>query len=191
MRRFFFVRLRRVDNNHSIREKMVEEGNKLVAEGILDDARDLFYLYSDEMDSLAKGELVNCKTIIQGRKAAMDQESKRTHLPRVIASDGYCFFGGSARATNVDSASMLASTKTKLNRGEVLCCHGTDPSWTPLFLSAGALVMDVGGIMTHGSVVAREYGIPAVVGLEKVTERLKTGQLVRVDGSSGTVRIVE
>ena len=82
-------------------------------------------------------------------------------------------------------------TKTKLNQGEVLCCHGTDPSWTPLFLSAGALVMDVGGIMTHGSVVAREYGIPAVVGLEKVTERLKTGQLVRVDGSSGTVHIVE
>ena len=67
----------------------------------------------------------------------------------------------------------------------------TDPSWTPLFLSAGALVMEVGGLMTHGSVVAREYGIPAVVGLEKVTERLTEGQMVRVDVSNGTVEIID
>ena len=61
-----------------------------------------------------------------------------------------------------------------MTQGEILCCHGTDPSLTPLFLSSGALVMEVGGLMTHGSVVAHEYGIPAVVGLEKVTERLTT-----------------
>jgi pyruvate,water dikinase len=74
--------------------------------------------------------------------------------------------------------------------GEILVCPGTDPAWTPLFLAAAGLVMEVGGLMTHGSVVAREYGIPAVVGVDRVTERLKTGQRVRVDGSSGQVTIL-
>ena len=64
---------------------------------------------------------------------------------------------------------------------------GTDPAWTPLFLSAGALVMELGGIMTHGSVVAREYGIPAVVGVPDATRLLHTGQRVRVDGEAGQV----
>ena len=63
-------------------------------------------------------------------------------------------------------------------------------SWTPLFLSAAGLVMEVGGMMTHGSVVAREYGIPVVVGVSQVTERLKTGQRVRVDGSSGRIQVL-
>ena len=74
--------------------------------------------------------------------------------------------------------------------GEILVCPGTDPAWTPLFLAAGGLVMEVGGLMTHGSVVAREYGIPAVVGVHDVTNRLKTGQRIRVDGSSGEVTLL-
>ncbi len=75
----------------------------------------------------------------------------------------------------------------QLAPGEILVCPGTDPSWTPLFLSAGGLVMEVGGLMTHGSVVAREYGIPAVVGVHEATQRLQTGQRVRVDGTAGRV----
>ena len=75
--------------------------------------------------------------------------------------------------------------------GEILVCPGTDPAWTPLFLSAGGLVMEVGGLMTHGSVVAREYGIPAVVGVGQATLRLRTGMRVRVDGSAGTVAILD
>ena len=65
-----------------------------------------------------------------------------------------------------------------------------DPSWTPLFLAAGGLVMEVGGLMTHGSVVAREYGIPAVVGVHEATRRLQTGQRIRVDGGSGRIEIL-
>jgi phosphoenolpyruvate synthase/pyruvate phosphate dikinase len=80
---------------------------------------------------------------------------------------------------------------TALQPGEILVCPGTDPAWTPLFLVAGGLVMEVGGMMTHGAVVAREYGIPAVVGLAQATSLLKTGQRVRVDGSSGVVQILE
>lgn len=79
----------------------------------------------------------------------------------------------------------------RLEPGEILVCPGTDPSWTPLFLAAGGLVMEVGGMMTHGSVVAREYGIPAVAGVDRATERLQSGQRVRVDGHSGQIRLID
>jgi len=85
---------------------------------------------------------------------------------------------------------ILNPIGTQLEPGEILVCPGTDPAWTPLFLAAGGLVMEVGGMMTHGSVVAREYGIPAVVGVDRATIRLKTGQRVRVDGSTGFIDIL-
>ena len=82
---------------------------------------------------------------------------------------------------------ILDPRGAKLEPGEVLVAPSTDPGWTPLFLSAGALVMELGGVMSHGSVVAREYGIPAVVGVVGATRLLKTGQRVRVDGEGGQV----
>jgi len=78
-----------------------------------------------------------------------------------------------------------------LQPGEIMVCPGTDPSWTPLFLTASGLIMEVGGMMTHGAVVAREYGIPAVVGVDRATERLSTGMRIRLDGSSGQIVILE
>jgi pyruvate,water dikinase len=77
-----------------------------------------------------------------------------------------------------------------LQPGEILVCAATDPAWTPLFLVAAGLVTEVGGMVTHGSVVAREYGTPAVVGVSQATSRLITGQRVRVDGSTGTITIL-
>jgi phosphoenolpyruvate synthase/pyruvate phosphate dikinase len=75
--------------------------------------------------------------------------------------------------------------------GEILVCRGTDPSWTPLFLTAAGLVMEVGGLMTHGGVVAREYDIPAIVGVDRATERLRTRQRVALNGSSGEIRLLD
>ncbi|MFQ5858385.1 MAG: PEP-utilizing enzyme, partial [Anaerolineae bacterium] len=86
---------------------------------------------------------------------------------------------------------VLDPHSTQLAPGEILVCPGTDPAWTPLFLVAGGLVMEVGGLMTHGAVVAREYGIPAVVGVHQATTRLKTGQRIRVDGSTGQIAILD
>ena len=80
---------------------------------------------------------------------------------------------------------------THLLPGEILVCPGTDPAWTPLFLSAGGLITEVGGMMTHGSVVAREYGIPAVVGVHQATTRLHTGQRIRLDGMTGAIEILD
>jgi pyruvate,water dikinase len=86
---------------------------------------------------------------------------------------------------------VLDPHAAQLAPGEILVCPGTDPAWTPLFLAAAGLVMETGGLMTHGSVVAREYGIPAVVGVTRASERLKTGQRVRVDGSAGRVTVLD
>ncbi len=77
-----------------------------------------------------------------------------------------------------------------LNPGEILVAPFTDPGWTPLFINASGLIMEVGGIMTHGSVVAREYGIPAVVGVREATNTLQTGQLVRIDGNRGIIELL-
>jgi phosphohistidine swiveling domain-containing protein len=74
-----------------------------------------------------------------------------------------------------------------LEPGEILVAPSTDPGWTPLFLTAGGLVMEMGGSMSHGAVVAREYGIPAVVGVPDATTKITTGQLVTVDGAAGTI----
>jgi len=86
---------------------------------------------------------------------------------------------------------VLDPRQAHLLPGEILVCPGTDPSWTPLFLSAGGLVMETGGMMTHGAVVAREYGIPAIVGVDRATQRLETGQRIRMDGSSGLIEFVK
>ncbi|MDQ3590009.1 MAG: PEP-utilizing enzyme, partial [Actinomycetota bacterium] len=77
----------------------------------------------------------------------------------------------------------------RLEPGEILVAPSTDPGWTPLFLTAGGLVMEMGGAMSHGAVVAREYGIPAVVGVPDATERIATGQRITVDGSAGRITL--
>jgi pyruvate,water dikinase len=132
---------------------------------------------------------------------------QRRQIPRLLLSTGEAFYGGVAAANTQEGDALTGSPvspgvvegtvrvvldprSTQLVPGEILVCPGTDPSWTPLFLAAGGLVMEVGGMMTHGAVVAREYGIPAVVGVHEATQRLHTGQHVRVDGSSGQVMLV-
>lgn len=84
---------------------------------------------------------------------------------------------------------ILDPVGAHLEPGEILVAPSTDPGWTPLFLTAGGLVMEMGGANSHGAVVAREYGIPAVVGVGEATTRITTGQIITVDGTSGTIRI--
>jgi phosphoenolpyruvate synthase/pyruvate phosphate dikinase len=86
---------------------------------------------------------------------------------------------------------ILSPRGAHLEPGEILVAPSTDPGWTPLFLTAGGLVMEMGGMMSHGAVVAREYGIPAVVGVADATERIATGDVITVDGSTGVVAAAE
>ena len=148
------------------------------------------------------------KALVAGRRAAYEREQRRRQSPRMMLGDGTTIYEGvggvpedASKLLVGDPVSpgqvegrvrvVLSPYGAQLEPGEILVCPGTDPAWTPLFLAAGGLVMEVGGLMTHGSVVAREYGIPAVVGVGRATQRLQTGQRIRVDGSSGQITILE
>jgi pyruvate,water dikinase len=200
--KFFAVRLFWL-----VREALLDVGQLFVDAGELDDPEDLFYLTFSELQSFAAKDSNDWREMIADRRSRYRREVLRTQVPRVLLSDGRAFYEGLS-ADIVAEDNLMGSpvspgsveglvrvvfdpTQAGLIPGEILVCPGTDPSWTPLFLSAAGLVMEVGGMMTHGAVVAREYGIPAVVGVDKATQRLHTGQRVRMDGSSGQIEILE
>jgi pyruvate,water dikinase len=186
---------------------LLASGHDLVEAGVLDAADDLFLLRLHELEALRDGPTAGLRQLIAERRAALDREARRTQVPRVLVGDGRAFYEGlgdvgSAEGVIVGSPVspgtaegivrvVFDPAQSGLRHGEILVCPGTDPAWTPLFLSAAGLVTEVGGMMTHGSVVAREYGIPAVVGVHEATTRLVTGQRVRLDGTSGTVVVLD
>ena len=196
--KFFIIQLMGI-----IRREMLAAGRRLVEEGKLEQPDDLFYLTLDELDGYALGEVHDWKAIIGQHRQHYARELRRKQIPRLLVSDGRAFYAGMG-TTDPDSDQWTGSPvspgmvegnvrvvfdphQANLAPGEILVCPGTDPAWTPLFLAAGGLVMETGGMMTHGAIVAREYGIPAVVGVNQATEFLKTGDRIRVDGSSGLI----
>nr|MBP8293612.1 hypothetical protein [Caldilineaceae bacterium] len=201
--KFFAIRMMGV-----MRQGLLESGAAFVTTGQLERADDLFYLYLRELQEISRKRAITLahRAVIAERRALYGRELRRRQQPRVLLSDGTAYFDG-VRAANGDSNAIVGDpvspglvegvvrvvfnpVGTRLAPGEILVCPGTDPAWTPLFLAAGGLVMEVGGMMTHGSVVAREYGIPAVVGVHEATTRLHDGQRVRVDGSSGVITVL-
>ena len=202
MPKFFLVQLLGI-----VRQALRQSGVELAQQGILAQADDIFFLHIDELKGLAAGYLIDWRALVAERRALYEREKLRRQVPRLLLSDGQAFYDGIKTATPTNdgvltgmpvSPGVVEGTvhvvfdphASQLAPGEILVCPGTDPAWTPLFMAAGGLVMEVGGLMTHGSVVAREYGIPAVVGVHEVTSRLKTGQRIRVDGSSGEVVVL-
>ncbi len=144
---------------------------------------------------------------ITERRAKYQREHLRKQIPRMLLSDGTTYYEG-VRTPEGQAGAIIGDPvspgevegiarvifdphSSQLAPGEILVCPGTDPAWTPLFLTASGLVMEVGGMMTHGSVVAREFGIPAVVGVHQATERIKTGQWLRVNGSTGEITLID
>lgn len=191
-----------------LRQMMVQIGAELVQAGKLSRADDVFFLRLAELRALDAGYLIDWPALVAERRALHEREQRRRQIPRLILSDGRTFYEGIKQPAELREGVLIGSPvspglvegtvhvvfdphQAQLAPGEILVCPGTDPSWTPLFLAAGGLVMEVGGLMTHGSVVAREYGIPAVVGVHEVTNRLHSGQRVRVDGSRGEVTILD
>ncbi len=192
-----------------VRRMMLQSGEELVAAGALDRPDDIFFLHFEELATLGNDERGPRKDewrrIVAERRQAYDRERMRRQIPRILLSDGRAFYEGLGADSSGGALSgspvspgvvegvvhvVFDPRGAQLAPGEILVCPGTDPSWTPLFLTAGGLVMEVGGLMTHGSVVAREYGIPAVVGVHEATTRLQTGQRVRVDGTAGRVVVM-
>lgn len=182
------------------RKLLVDVGRSLVARGRLDDAEDVFMLDLGEVRSALEG--ADVRPLLGPRRAEMAREASRKNLPRLLISDGTEPVPARARSSSPDRLTgtpastgrvtaparvILDPNGARLERGEILVAPSTDPGWTPLFLTAGGLVMEMGGAMSHGAVVAREYGIPAVVGVPGATERIETGDLLTVDGAAGTV----
>jgi len=189
------------------RQAILAEARSLREREILEREEDVFYLYLDELIALLENRFSeDVRRLIDSRKRAHEQYKKRTP-PRVMTSEGEVIMGvrsdveapkGALIGTPVSAGVaegyvkvVLKPEDAKLNKGEILVAPFTDPGWTPLFYSVQALVVEIGGMMTHGSVIAREYGIPAVVGIENVTKILKDGQYVRVDGTRGFVQVLE
>jgi rifampicin phosphotransferase len=202
------------------REALLNSGAEFVLSGLLRAKEDIFFLPLSELRALAEAQergedlglwQTRLRTSIEEHKARYAREMRRKQIPRLLLSDGTAYYEGVSAANgegSIPTGALVGSavspgvaegrvnvvfdpSQARMKPGDVLVCPGTDPSWTPLFLPASALVMEVGGVMTHGSVVAREYGIPAVVAVDRATSRLKTGQRVRVDGSRGVVVILE
>jgi phosphohistidine swiveling domain-containing protein len=184
------------------RELLKPVGRDLVARGLLARQDDIFFLTLPEARRAAGGE--DMRELAAGRRNTFDREHARRHIPRLLLSDGTDAeaalvsagegLRGSPASPGVISGTarvILAPAGARLEPGEILVAPSTDPGWTPLFLTAGALVMEMGGMMSHGAVVAREYGIPAVVGVAGATDQITTGQRITVDGSAGTVVLEE
>jgi pyruvate,water dikinase len=188
------------------RNAILNVGHEFAAVDTINHGEDLFFLRMEELESLARNEINDWKTLIAERRAAYERESRRRQVPRVLVSDGRAFYEGlGAESDNGDLITgspvspgsvegfvqvVFNPNDAQLAPGEILVCPGTDPAWTPLMMAAGGLITEVGGMMTHGSVVAREFGIPAVVGVHQATRRLKSGQRIRLDGTTGTIMIL-
>ena len=189
-----------------VRRTVVEAADLLGARGRIDDPGDVWFLELGELADALDDDRRALHDLVAARRAAHERY-QRLYPPRVLTSEGEspvvhhatdalpdgALAGTPVSAGVVDGTAriILDPDREVLKPGEILVAPFTDPGWTPLFLNAAGLVVEVGGLMTHGSVVAREYGIPAVVCVPEATRRIRTGQRVRVDGDLGFVETLE
>ncbi len=192
----------------SIRSIQLELGRKLAAGSLIADCNDVFFLKLEELRQLTRGRSeVYIRQVIAARRA--DYEKWQTiSPPNVIfgrfnpdtyvpadVNAGANLLGGLAVSPGVVSGKarviLRADDNEQVQAGEILVAPFTDPGWTPYFIPAAGIVMDQGGLLSHGAIIAREYGIPAVVNVGNATKIIKTGQTIQVDGDRGVVRILE
>jgi phosphoenolpyruvate synthase/pyruvate phosphate dikinase len=186
------------------KQALLREAEQLVHAGIIHDREDIYYLSFDELRDVVRTNTLD-NQIINRRKSEYKLFEKLTP-PRVMTSDGEIIAGKYARENLPADAIVglpvsagvvegrarviLSMEDADLEDGDILITSFTDPGWTPLFVSIKGLVTEVGGLMTHGAVIAREYGLPAVVGVENATKLIKDGQRIRVHGTDGYIEIL-
>ncbi|MGH3901918.1 MAG: PEP/pyruvate-binding domain-containing protein [Pseudonocardiaceae bacterium] len=187
-----------------VREQLAVVGAELAEVGLLAKPEDVFFL--DLVQARVALGGADVRAVVAQRHEDYERELRRRQVPRIMLSDGTQpevlampghepaegqLSGTSASAGTVTATArvVLDPVGAHLEPGEILVAPSTDPGWTPLFLTAGALVMEMGGANSHGAVVAREYGIPAVVGVPDATLRITTGQQITVHGATGLVEL--
>ena len=183
---------------------LLDEAERLVHAGVLSEKEDIFFLTFQELHDVARTNQVDDKLIRRRREAFRSYQTLTT--PRVLTSDGEVL-NGAYRRDDVPAGALagipvsagtvegrarviLDMADADLEAGDILVTTGTDPSWSPLFVAISGLVTEVGGLMTHGAVIAREYGLPAVVGVEAATRLIRDGQRIGVHGTDGYVEIL-
>jgi pyruvate,water dikinase len=186
------------------KQALLEEAERLVQAHVLRDKEDIFYLTFQELHEVVRTQQVDDQLVRQRKDAFRSYQALTP--PRVLTSDGEVV-AGSYRRDDVPAGALvglpvsagtvegrarvvLDMAEADLEPGDILVTAYTDPSWTPLFVAIGGLVTEVGGLMTHGAVIAREYGLPAVVGVEHATRLIRDGQRIRVHGTDGYVEIL-
>jgi len=171
---------------------------------VLGETQDIFYLTLEEFHDVARSNQVDDQLIRQRKDAFRSYQALTP--PRVLTSDGEAISGayqhdevpaGALVGLPVSAGTIEGRARVirdiaqaDLEPGDILITTYTDPSWTPLFVAINGLVTEVGGLMTHGAVIAREYGLPAVVGVEHATQLIKDGQHIRINGTDGYVEIL-
>ncbi|WP_030490988.1 rifamycin-inactivating phosphotransferase [Micromonospora chokoriensis] len=183
---------------------LLDEAERLVRAGVLAETEDVFYLIFQEFHEVVRSHRVD-EALIRQRREVFRANQALTP-PRVLTSDGEVITGAYRRddvpagalagmpvsAGTVEGRArvILDMAQADLEAGDILVTAHTDPSWTPLFVGIAGLVTEVGGLMTHGAVIAREYGLPAVVSVLDATRLIRDGQRIRVHGSDGYVEIL-
>jgi phosphohistidine swiveling domain-containing protein len=185
---------------------VVALGHRLAARGVIAEADDMFFLWLEEIAPIVGGNAgFDVRARIAERKAEYERNlaisppaivvgryDPAKHLPDVIDSTSKELTGLAVSPGIVTGPArvILHAGTEQVLPGEILVAPFTDPGWTPYFIPAAGIVMDQGGLLSHGSIVAREYGIPAVVNVGPATRMIKTGQMIQVDGDNGVVRIM-
>lgn len=186
------------------KQALRREAERLVAAGVLHDSEDSYYLTFDELAETIRTQTVDYALINQ--RKADHQRFEKLSPPRVITSEGEILTGRyrrddlpagaivglavSAGVVEGRARVVLSLEAADLEEGDILVTPFTDPGWTPLFVTIKGLITEVGGLMTHGAVIAREYGLPAIVGVDNATKRIRDGQRIRVNGTEGYVEIL-
>lgn len=186
------------------KQALLREARRLVRAGVLHAIDDIYYLSFDELGEVVRTGSVDGSLVDTRREEYRLFE--RLAPPRVMTSDGEIITGsynrqglpaGAIPGLAVSSGVIEGRARVILKmedavpeEGDILVTRYTDPSWTPIFVSIKGLVTEVGGLMTHGAVIAREYGLPAVVGVERATQLIKDGDRIRVNGTEGYVELL-
>lgn len=186
------------------KEALMKEAKKLLQAGVINEKSDIYYLTFEELKEVVVTHKLDENLIAQRKEEHLLFE--KLNPPRVITSDGEIISGRyhhenlpdnaiaglavSSGVTEGRARVILNIEDADLEEGDILVTTFTDPSWTPLFVAIKGLITEVGGLMTHGAVIAREYGLPAVVGVENATKLIKDGQRIRVNGAEGYIELL-
>jgi rifampicin phosphotransferase len=187
------------------KQALLGEAERLVQANVLREREDIFYLRFGELHDVVRTNRVDDQLITERRDAFRSYQALTP--PRVLTSDGEAVEGRYRRA-DVPAGALtglavsagtvegrarviLDMAEAGLEAGDILVTAYTDPSWTPAFVAITGLVTEVGGLMTHGAVIAREYGLPAVVGVDRATRLIRDGQRIRVHGTDGYIEILD